>query len=147
MSNLTFSTGLKEFSLNNAVTVFFNPLDQNFIAEVFEVFESLEEEQEKMQESVKGSDARTALNAMKEADKNMRERINGLFGQDICTPCFGSMSTYAVADGMPVWANLMLAVMDTMEGNAAEQAKVQKERIRKYTAKYTTSDHKKKGQS
>ena len=66
----------------------------------------------------------------------MRDIINGLFGKDVCTLLVGDINIYARADGLPLWANLILAVMDVMEVTAQAEDKAAQKRIEKYTKKY-----------
>ena len=46
-----------------------------------------------------------------------------------------------MADGFPIWANFMLAIIDQFEGEFAEQKKKTNPRIQKYTAKYNKGHH------
>ena len=66
----------------------------------------------------------------------MREVINGVFEDDVCTPIFGGMNVYSLADGLPVWCNFLLAVMDEVDTSFAREQKATNPRITKYTAKY-----------
>lgn len=43
---IRFDNGLKEYSLNDAVTVRFNPTDIKFIERVFDVFDEMDKKQE-----------------------------------------------------------------------------------------------------
>ena len=47
------------------------------------------------------------------------------------------MSLFTIADGLPIWANFILAIIDTLEGDFAEQKKKTNPRVAKYTAKNT----------
>ena len=51
-------------------------------------------------------------------------------------PLFGSMNLFASAGGLPVWANLMLAVADEVEACMQGELKKLEAKISKYTAKY-----------
>ena len=42
----------------------------------------------------------------------MRTAIDKLLGEGVCAKVFGRMNVYAYADGLPVWANFMLALLD-----------------------------------
>lgn len=46
------------------------------------------------------------------------------------------MNVYALANGLAVWCNLMLAVMDEVDSTYAREQKATNPRIAKYTAKY-----------
>lgn len=65
----------------------------------------------------------------------MREIIDGVFGP-ISESVFGEMSVYAVAGGLPVWCNFLLAVIDEVDTTFAREKKATNPRIAKYTAKY-----------
>ena len=46
------------------------------------------------------------------------------------------MNVYALSDGLPVWANLMLTIMDEIDTTFAREQKATNPRISKYTKKY-----------
>ena len=134
---IRFETGVKEFSLNDAVTVRFCPTDMDFIEKVFNVADTIDKRTEEYQERVKNlEDNRDVFDEARAIDGEIRDLLNSIFDMDICTPLFGSMSTFAAADGLPVWANLIFAIIDTLDGDFAEQKKRTNSRLKKYTAKY-----------
>lgn len=65
--------------------------------------------------------------------KILRER--GL-GESRDAAVFGTMNVYALADGLPVWCNLMLAIIDEMDSSFAREKKASNPRVQKYLAKY-----------
>ena len=69
-------------------------------------------------------------------DKEMREIIDGLFEEPVCDSIFGSMNLYALADGLHIWVNFLLALMDETDSAFAREQKATNPRIQKYTAKY-----------
>ena len=145
MEKLNISTGVKEYSLNDKVSVWFNPTDADFMTRVFDTFDALEKKQDEYSKAITSSKStRESLDVMAKMNEEMRQLLSDLFGTDIVTPLIGDTNVYAFSDGMPIWANIMLAVIDKMEGEQAEQIKLSKKRMAKYTAKYEASDHKKK---
>ena len=66
----------------------------------------------------------------------MRAMIDETLGASVCDALFGGMNVYAMADGLPVWCNLLLAVMDEIDTSFAKEQKRMNPRIAKYTAKY-----------
>lgn len=46
------------------------------------------------------------------------------------------MNVYALADGLPVWMNLMLAVLDVVDAKLAQENERANPRLEKYLAKY-----------
>ncbi|MER2183686.1 MAG: hypothetical protein ABTA22_09220, partial [Clostridia bacterium] len=116
MKELNFDLGLNEYDLGGKVTVQFNPTDVSFLEKLSESFATLD----RIQEEVKReeiSDEKDVYNLAKNLDTKMREIIDTLFGQDVCTPLFGEMNLFASAGGLPVWANLMLAIADEVQAS------------------------------
>ena len=104
MKNLSFDTGIQEYDLGGKVTVRFNPTDVGFIEKLSESFASLDRIQEEIRQSKEEiSDEKEVYRLAKNLDSRMREIINALFGQDVCTPLFGEMNLFASAGGLPVW--------------------------------------------
>ncbi len=137
MKELNFATGLEEFSLNGKCSVVFNPTDPNFAERLFNTFDDLDEKQERYRARIdKTADKAEIFRIGREMDAEMRERVNAVFGTDICTPLIGSMNIYALADGMPAWANLLLTIMDEVDTTFAREQKATNPRIKKYTEKY-----------
>lgn len=137
MSEIRFETGLVTYDLNGQTQVSFNPTDPAFVEKLFNTFGTLDEKQEAYKSRVeKTADKREIFNVARSMDGEMRELIDGVFESPVCTALFGSMNVYAMADGLPVWCNLMLAVMDAVDTSFAREQKLTNPRIQKYTAKY-----------
>ena len=75
----------------------------------------------------------------RELDAKMRGVINELFGDDVCTPLFGSVNLFASSGGLPLWANLMLAITDEVQTAMQGELDKREARIAKYVEKYKTS--------
>lgn len=137
MPELRFETGLVEYDLNGSTKVTFNPTDSVFVERLFNAFDELDKKQEIYKaevEAAKGN--REIFDVARRRDEEMRAMIDELFGQPVCEALFGGMNVYAMADGLPVWANLMLCVMDEVDTSFAREQKQTNGRIAKYTAKY-----------
>lgn len=137
MKELGFETGLVTYSFNGKCDISFNPTDSNFVKRLFDAFEYLDGKQEAYKaEIAKISDKKKIFEIARERNDEMREIIDGVFEAPVCNALFGSMNVYALADGLPVWCNLMLAVMDEIDTTFAREQKQTNARITKYTAKY-----------
>ena len=137
MKSLTFDNGIEEYDLDGKVTVKFNPTDVAFLEKLSDSFASLDLIQEEVKLSKEEiTDEKDVFNLAKNLDTKMRDIINALFGMDVCTPLFGEMNLFASAGGLPVWANLMLAVADEVQNSMQGELKKREARIRKYTEKY-----------
>lgn len=137
MADLNFATGVKEYSLNGVVKVSFNPTDSNFGERLFNTFNDLDKKQEEYKATVeKMADKKEIFEFVRARDAEMREMIDGVFNTPICNELFGEMNVYAMADGLPVWCNLMLAIMDEIDTSYAKEQKLTNPRVTKYTNKY-----------
>lgn len=137
MAELNFSTGLVTFNVNGAVELCFNPTDAAFVERLYSTFDALDKKQDEYKaEAEKATGKRDIFDVARKWDAEMRTMIDEALGAEVCGPLFGSMNVYAMADGLPVWANLMLSIMDQVDSSfASEQAKTDS-RIKKYTSKY-----------
>ena len=127
------NTGLVEYDLGGKVTVSFNPTDAVFGKKLYEAVGALADLQdEKMPEG----DAKELLIWMMDKDEKGREIIDNLFDKEVCKPLYDTISVFAFADGLPLWANLLLAMLDQMNDSTSKQREEAKKRISKYTAKY-----------
>lgn len=144
MKELNIQTNIEEFKLNGTVSVFYNPSDPNFIGEIFDALNDFSNKTDEYHSQIEKASVEEALALGRKLDADMRARFEQIFGVDVITPIIGKTNVYAVADGLPIWANLLLAVMETLKGVDEEQLKRGNSRIAAYTKKYTVSDHKKK---
>ena len=136
MKQLQFSTGLEEYSLNGRVTVRFNPTDASFLERLAELFARLDALQEEVAAAQETTPEEEVFPLAKSLDARMRELLDGFFGQPVCEPLFGSMNLFASAGGLPVWANLLLAMTEEVESAMQGELSAREARIAKYTAKY-----------
>lgn len=141
---LQIETGLKEFSLNDAVTVRFNPTDSAFVGKIYTTFSELEKKQEEYQKKIMEGTTDEVIELTKTLDKEMRDTLEDIFGVDVVTPLIGNANVYSMAGGMPIWTNILLAVMDELEVSTEEQRKLNAEKIAFYTKKYQAKDHQRK---
>ena len=138
MNTLKIDLGVQEYSLNDSCTVAFNPTDASFIGKLYEAFDKLAKEQEDYEAKVKKlADAKEILAFMIEQDKMMREVVDGVFKTPVCDAVFGDMNVFALSNGgLPVWSNLMLAVLDCCESDAKQKTAQTSKTMDKYLKKY-----------
>lgn len=138
MADIQFATGLVTYDLNGQCEVSFNPTDSAFVERLFNTFDALDQKQEAYKAEIENiADKREIFQIARTRDAEMREMIDGVFGAPVCDILFGGMNVYAMADGLPVWCNLMLAVMDEINTSFAREQKLTNPRINKYSAKYS----------
>lgn len=137
MAELKFDTNLEEIDINGKVTVWLNLSDFGFAIKAAAAIQQMGEIQEKCGETISElTDIGEMFDTFRKADGEIREKIDGLFGMDVCTPLYGSMNVMSYAEGTPVWCNLMFALFDEIYARMDEQQKKTLPRIDKYTAKY-----------
>lgn len=137
MPDIKFETGKVTYTLNGDTAVSFNPTDSAFVEKLFNAFDTLDKRQDAYKAEVeKMGDKREIFDIARKRDAEMREIIDGVFEAPVCKALFGGMNVYAMADGLPAWANLMLAVMDEIDTTFAKQKKLTDPRISKYLARY-----------
>ena len=137
---LNFDSGVKEYTVHGVkgdVTIRFNPTDGEFVQRLYHAFDTIDKKQSKYNDEVgKCGDKTEVFRIARERDAEMREIIDGIFETPVCDDIFGSMNLYAMADGLHVWTNFLLALMDETDSAFAREQKATNPRIQKYTAKY-----------
>lgn len=135
---LSFDTGIKTFEINGGETVRFNPTDSFFVERLFDTFTDLDKKQEEYKREVAAvKDNREIFEIARKRDREMREMIDGIFGaQGLSDGVFGGVNVYALADGLPIWCNFLMAVMDQVDTSFAQEQKRANPRLQKYIARY-----------
>jgi hypothetical protein len=137
MKELNFDSGLVTYALNGKCEVSFNPTDSNFVERLYSAFEDLDKKQESYKAQIeKMADKKEIFEFARERDAEMRGIIDGVFEASVSEAVFGGMNVYAIANGLPVWCNLMMAIMDEIDTTFTREKKLTDPRVSKYTAKY-----------
>ena len=136
MQELNISTGLVTYKVNGGCEVTINPTDVAFVEKLYSVFEELDKKQEAYKAEINAAEKREVFDIANRMDTELREMVNGAFGMDICSAVFGNMSVCAMADGLPLWANLLLGFMDVVDDTFISEQKKTSARITKYSSKY-----------
>ena len=137
MKSLNLNLGVEDYLLAGKVEVSFNPTDMNFLERLSSAFEKLDALQEEVRISRENiTDDREVFPVARELDAKMRAILNELFDAENCEPLFGGMNLFASSGGLPVWANLMLALTDEVQNSMASEMSKREERIAKYVSKY-----------
>lgn len=137
MADIRFDDGLVSYNLNGKIDVCFNPTDSNFVEQLYKAFEELDKKQESYKAEIERiGNKKEIFEFARQRDAEMRGMIDALFDTPVCDAVFGEMNVYALSKGLPVWCNLMLAVMDEIDTTFAKEQKATNPRLAKYTAKY-----------
>ena len=138
MRELNFNSGIESFSVNGVENVLrFNPTDIELLRKIYVSMKDLEAKQKERNSAQSDiDDIIDTLNKAKRLDTEMRGIIDGVFGDGLCNKIFGDVSLYSFADGLPVWQNFILAVIDLFDEATKREAALSNEKIQKYVKKY-----------
>ena len=138
MNTLSFATGIITYRVNDSCDVSFNPTDSAFIERLYTAFEVLEKKQESYKSDIMSREKpQDILSFSQERDAEMRKIIDGVFGEGISSQLFGDMNVYSLANGLPVWCNFLLAVMDESNSAFEREQKATNPKLNKYLKKYS----------
>ncbi len=135
---LNFATGLVDYTINGGAHVRFNPADIAFTERFYDTFIQLDSQQDEFQRRIDeiGDDKAEFFAYARERDEEMRKLIDSLFGENIADEIFGEMSTYAVADGMPLWVNFLFAIAEEIRNAYDEEKRKQDPRLKQFDSKH-----------
>lgn len=133
---LSFADGLVSYGLNGKFDLIFNPTDSAFVERLFNTFYDLDKKQAEVEKEFEKADKREVFEIARKRDAEMRDMIDSALEAPVCDAVFGRMNVYALANGLPAWANMLLSVMDEIETSFAREQKQMDIRIRKYSEKY-----------
>lgn len=138
MSELNFSTGLVTYTVNGCCEIQFNPSDSFFVERLFSTMEKLSKRQEEGERdnSAYADEPAKVFELARIRDREMRAEIDSLFGKPVCDALFPGMDVYALADGLPLWTNFLMAIVDEIDASLAAQNSVADSRVAKYMDKY-----------
>lgn len=129
MKELKFDTGVVEYQVNGGAVIRFNPADSKFVERLHGLFEKLGSAQEELaQEQI--------FEQLEEREQQMRQELDGVFGAGTAKAVFPDVGVYALAGGLPLWANFLLAVLDEVENAIGQQKQLASPRVAKYMEKY-----------
>lgn len=130
--DLNFDTGAKSYNVNGvADAIHFNPADGGFLKRLLGTFEKMTE----LQKSVSPDDG-DSLESLVKFDADASAEIDALFGEGTCHLIFGDVSLCSVANGLPVWMNFLLAIIDECDEAISEAKTSASPALQKYLKKY-----------
>ena len=137
MQNIQISTGVQTYTFNEGCTLTFNPTDSGFVKRLYAALDMLRSRHEEYTASIGEKEGTAAVfDEAEKLDADTRGIIDGLFGKPVCAELFGDMNVCALADGLPLWMNLLLTVVDLIDEKTAAETQSVNPRLEKYLAKY-----------
>lgn len=136
MAELIFDTGLKTYKVNGGCEIAFNPADVAFVKRVFDAFDCLAEKQDAIGEENGEVSGAELFRFTEKREQEMRGKIDGIFDEPVCDEIFGKLSVYALASGLPLWCNFLMAIIDEIDSSVEREQHAASPRVDKYMAKY-----------
>ncbi len=137
MKELVFDTSIETFNINGVWQIRFNPTDSRFSRRLFDAFTELEEKYKHSKHEMDiTADKRKVFELMDRLDGEMRVIIDNVLGEGASEAIFGNTNVYAMSDGLPLWTNLFLCIMEECNDSFAREQKATNHRVKKYTEKY-----------
>ncbi len=143
MEKIQFDSGVRSYRLNGGSLLRFNPSDPNVYARFLEAadkFHQVEQEMTQRAQSVPEDDGAAVVSLLQEADKQMKQVLSWVFGQENdFDKILGGINLLAVAgNGERVITNLLSAIQPVLiqgaencarekEAAAVEKAKARRE--------------------
>lgn len=115
MEKLNVARGIKTYRIDDAGEIYFNPADGEFVYDLGKAVEQIQTFYEECENSCEGLEDVEKFMKCRERNKKIVGALNTAFGYDVCSIVFKGVSAAAEADGLPVWCNFVIAVLDEVE--------------------------------
>lgn len=129
MNTLNFDNGYKEFCING---------NQNAVIRIcttdFSLPAKFHEMHEQVAQLIKNIGTSPDMDLIAEADKDIRAKVDALFGSPVSDTVFGTVNCLTLAGGTPLVVNFLEAVMPVIKEQFQAEMQSAKERTEKYTA-------------
>lgn len=136
MKNINTGAKVEEYNIDDKIVLRFNPADATFVKNFNAAFTALAEVQDEFSKAAKTAEDDAFFGIAAATDAKLRGILNDLFGEDICTPIWGTLGLTAISDGMPLWFNFMMALIDEIDADMKSVKDVRSARLDAYLAKY-----------
>ena len=138
MEKLIFDRGEVSYQVGETGEVIqFNPADMLFagkIAKLFDRIDSLQQQYHGQMQLAK--DGLTAYKVAQEANEKMMTEIDAVIGEGKSKAIFGGVACYAISQGLPIWANLMVSIVAEMDDAVVREQEKTNPTLEKYLKKY-----------
>lgn len=136
MKNINTGAKVEEYNIDGKIVLRFNPADATFVKNFNAAFKALAGAQSELAEAATTVDDEAFFDASAATNTKLRGILNDLFGEDICTPIWGTADLTALSDGLPLWFNFMMALIDEIDADMKSVKDVRSARLDAYLAKY-----------
>lgn len=134
MQNISFDEGFKEFSINGdeSRVIRFNPKDLGILTRMESTLSDFNDLEKKMKESNEDN----FLEAFKDVELSIKEKINSIFNSNVYDVIFNGQSPLALIKGEFLFMSVINAIIPIIEKEIKAEQKASEKRMAKYTEKY-----------
>ena len=127
MEKIQFDSGIREYRLNGAGVLRFNPGDPNLYARFMEAVEEIKDMEKKLSAQAGNDSGMTVLKLLRDADRQMKQSLNRVFGEgNDFEKILGGVNLLAIgANGERVITNLFAALQPILLQGAEACAREQ----------------------
>lgn len=137
MEELKFEIGLKEMQVNGGRIIRFNPSDEGFLETLYGMIIKVQNILAEMEKKrAKNDDLSKIFDYSRTREKQLREVVDSVFGENFCADVFVDIRMLALADGMTVLENFLYAVIEKMDEDVRDNLARRNSRVQYYTEKY-----------
>lgn len=137
MGNLSYGAGKREYTLNGGAVIHFDPCDSEFANKIVLAIRNCNEIQKQFPKEA-FEDLEEQLACIQSLNNQIRQELDKAFDEPVAEKACCGSSPCAVADGLPVWMNFLMAVIDEIDANMPEGEKRSRERVQQYVERYNT---------
>lgn len=137
MGALNYTAGKRQYTLPSGAVIHFDPCDSEFANKIIVAVRNCNKIQNSFPKEP-FTDLDEQLNFIQKMNGDIREEIDKAFGEPVCEKACCGSSPISLSDGLPVWMNFLMAVIDEIDANMPEGEKRSRARVQQYMDKYNT---------
>ena len=137
MGALNYTAGKREYTLPGGGVIYFDPCDSEFANKIILAIRNCQEIHKRFPDHVM-TDLDAQLLCIQQINNDIRKEIDNVFGDQIADKACCGSSPISISDGLPVWLNFLMAVIDEIDANMPEGEKRSRARVQQYVDKYNT---------
>lgn len=137
MGALNYTAGKREYTLPSGAIIHFDPCDSEFANKIIVAVRNCNNIQNSFPKEP-FTDLDAQLSFIQKMNGDIREEIDKAFGEPVCEKACCGSSPISLSDGLPVWMNFLMAVIDEIDANMPEGEKRSRARVQQYMEKYNT---------
>lgn len=136
MEKLNINSGKKKYMINDTEEyICFNPSSPEFAQKIVDAFRKCHKITEQTKVAFNGS-ADSIFETLNKIDAEIKATIDAAFDEPVCEKAFEGASAISLSDGLPIWVNFLMAVIDEIDKSVSEAKTTISPSAQRYLDKY-----------